>query len=695
MKIQLFTIGTLRLMRSLSDCCSWARFILVTMVATWVLLTFGSPHSLALDAKNEIKIEQIELQSSGRQSLTPHLYVLRDPSKKLGLKDVVALLAVKDGGWKKLKNSNLKATDDFVWMGIVVANRSDQTLTRTLTWRSFALDKATIYENTPHSAGNTQDLAHSKEWSVSQRGREVHASQRGKWGPIDGHRFTIGPHETREIFMLVHSNYDTRAELTLHDEESLSHHVNLTLAFHFFYIGLILALIAYNLALFFTLREYVNLVYAIYSGILLYTVELLNGVLEYSSQGSIGNELVILPSLHSIVVFVSILFARVFLSIERSTPLVGKLFDSLLVVSLVIAVLQPIVPVELSGVMRTIAMLLSLIGLTFGAIVRARQGFRPATLFLAGWTPFFLGVIVWQLALYGFLPDNFWTTNATSIGSLVEMLTFSIAISFRFHQLRQDVLDSLEQKNTALRSELVNAAKLSSLGEMAGGIAHEINNPLAIITGRCLQLKTQIALSPLEDEVKTKTEAMILSIENTAFRIAAIVTGLRAFARKSEKDPFADESLMQVIEDTLSFCRSRFQSADIDLRVLRREQSTIMVRCRSVQLSQVLLNLLNNACDAVESLNERWVEVEVVQKTSTVELRVTDSGRGIPSEISEKMMNPFFTTKAVGKGTGLGLSISLGIVHEHGGSITLDRMCPNTRFVVTLPCLQADQVQTS
>ena len=109
--------------------------------------------------------------------------------------------------------------------------------------------------------------------------------------------------------------------------------------------------------------------------------------------------------------------------------------------------------------------------------------------------------------------------------------------------------------------------------------------------------------------------------------------------------------------------------------------------CRPVQISQVLLNLLSNALDAVENTENPWIaiEAEAIPEKQEIEIRITDSGPGIPNAVAEKMMNPFFTTKPSGKGTGLGLSISTRIMQEHGGTLRLDRSHPYTQFILRLP----------
>lgn len=228
-----------------------------------------------------------------------------------------------------------------------------------------------------------------------------------------------------------------------------------------------------------------------------------------------------------------------------------------------------------------------------------------------------------------------------------------------------------------------NAAKMSSLGEMAGGIAHEINNPLAIIHAQARQLKRRVGEGSI-DLVKLKED--LQKIEATADRIAKIVNGLLSFSRNSERDPMEFVNISQIINDTLELCRERFRNHAIDLRV--KDYDDISLEARASQISQVIMNLLGNAHDAVEHLSERWVEVDIKPTGDFMEIGIKDSGPGIPEPIAQKLMQPFFTTKEVGKGTGLGLSLSKGITEDHHGYLRYDSSSKNTRFVLTLPIRQ-------
>lgn len=225
------------------------------------------------------------------------------------------------------------------------------------------------------------------------------------------------------------------------------------------------------------------------------------------------------------------------------------------------------------------------------------------------------------------------------------------------------------------QQRLVEASRLSSLGEMAAGIAHEVNNPLAIILGAASMLENRLESSRFEPEYAKKKLELI---QKTAKRIAKIIHGLRTYAREGSQDNFEWVSLNGIVENTLELCRERFYQHDIHLRLSI--QPHIEILAREVQISQVLINLLNNAYDAVKNYSEKWISLEVKIKNNRLGLTICDSGKGIPANLREKIMQPFFTTKEVGQGTGLGLSISSSLIREHGGLLYLDPQNANTCF---------------
>lgn len=275
--------------------------------------------------------------------------------------------------------------------------------------------------------------------------------------------------------------------------------------------------------------------------------------------------------------------------------------------------------------------------------------------------------------------------------------TLYFLTTYQKYQDKENVMvvsiDVTEQKNLQrqyeeTRSKALNSARLSALGEMAGGMAHEINNPLMIIYAKITNLKKLLAPSMSEESI-VKSQAAIAKVEKTIERISKIIRGLRTIARDGENDPFQFANVSTLIADTVELCRHRLTSKSIQFLYPENLDPSLEVECRSTQVIQVLLNLIGNAVDAVEAREgEKWVRLEVQTSKDHLILKVQDSGPGIPEALHEKIMQPFFTTKEIGKGTGLGLSISKGIADSHKGSLSLEPDAKQTCFVLTLPWQQ-------
>jgi PAS domain S-box-containing protein len=247
----------------------------------------------------------------------------------------------------------------------------------------------------------------------------------------------------------------------------------------------------------------------------------------------------------------------------------------------------------------------------------------------------------------------------------------------------------LEASLEASRQQITNSARLSALGTMAGGIAHEINNPLAVI-------------SALADDLKDLAEANAASRDNVlraanrmlhcTDRIGKIVRSLRYVARDGTRDHFAKASVEDVVFRTLDLTFERFRQNSVELQAPRIDPG-LWLECREVNVSQILLNLLQNAFDAaMEAADPRWVRLEVTTQDDQLIFSVIDSGNGVPADVRARIMEPFFTTKPAGKGTGLGLSLSKQMALEHGGKLDLGESGGHTCFSLRLPRTQESPV---
>ncbi len=225
--------------------------------------------------------------------------------------------------------------------------------------------------------------------------------------------------------------------------------------------------------------------------------------------------------------------------------------------------------------------------------------------------------------------------------------------------------------------QLASAEKLAAIGRLAGGVAHEINNPLGGILAFAQILQR-------EDVTPEERRDYLGEIERSALRCKAIVESLLRFSRQAPQIKRRVLSLNDVVRDAVRLTGQK-QTARADVRVrLDLEADLPPVLGDANQLLQVVVNLIGNAFDSVVGAGE--IEIATAGCEGNVNLRIADSGSGIASEHMPSLFDPFFTTKEEGKGAGLGLAVSYAIVQEHGGRITAqNRSTGGAEFLVTLP----------
>jgi C4-dicarboxylate-specific signal transduction histidine kinase len=259
-------------------------------------------------------------------------------------------------------------------------------------------------------------------------------------------------------------------------------------------------------------------------------------------------------------------------------------------------------------------------------------------------------------------------------------------IGFLFVRLRHQKrnIEKANQEIILQKQRSENSARLASVGELAAGVGHEINNPLAIIKGFLMQIRKAIVNG---DFSKDKALERIDKCIGSVHRISRIVRGLKSLSRDGSMDPFEKVQLETIISDVHSLVMSRLHLKTISFQIIGLEEEHI-VECKQVLLGQVLTNLITNSIDALEEIDNKWVKLEIIDKSGFIHISVTDSGSGITEDVSAKIFEPFFTTKSVGEGTGLGMSISKTIIDHHGGEFFIDCDSPNTKFVIILPKFQ-------
>ena len=231
------------------------------------------------------------------------------------------------------------------------------------------------------------------------------------------------------------------------------------------------------------------------------------------------------------------------------------------------------------------------------------------------------------------------------------------------------------------KQALEEASRLAAIGEFAAGIAHEINNPLAIIYGKAQLLDIQlrklvgIELNDIEPIVNT-----LNSITDTIVHTSDIINNLKKFSRAPEYDQLEWSNLQSNVKNALKMCSKK--CADFNIEIILNIDTEIEVLCSPIGLSQVILNLINNSFDAIKEKESKWLKIESMVSNKKVQLAITDSGNGINSELKTKILQPFFTTKEPGKGTGLGLSISVNSMEKMNAQLFLNDKVDNTQFIL-------------
>lgn len=235
------------------------------------------------------------------------------------------------------------------------------------------------------------------------------------------------------------------------------------------------------------------------------------------------------------------------------------------------------------------------------------------------------------------------------------------------------------------RVHLLRTSKMTTLGQIAGNIAHEINTPIGAISLRAIQLQRLLEKNDLSNKSNLQAFNMVKEIEKTAMDIGTTVATLRMLSKNENSNSLDAVDVTTVIESTLRICRQKLENAGIKVKI-KLPIYKLVIRGDDLQIAHILLNLLTNAQQAISHLDNKWIVIEAKDMEQYIEISVTDSGERIPNNIASKIFEPFFTTKDLGKGAGLGLSFSQSSAMRMNGKLYLDQSeaCPNTRFVLEM-----------
>ncbi len=249
-----------------------------------------------------------------------------------------------------------------------------------------------------------------------------------------------------------------------------------------------------------------------------------------------------------------------------------------------------------------------------------------------------------------------------------------IGYSVRLHFIYKKEVDILS-------SILIDQSKMKALGEMSAGLCHEVNNPLTVLTTSNEQLRRMIESNNFE---KTKAMDLLDKTHRMTRRISRIVTGLKDFSSKNETDKIESVDLNEIIRTSLSHIEGHSSRYNVQIQMAL-PTSKITCTCEKRLIIEAILNLLNNAIEACKEEEKPLINITLSHYQNYGKITVTDNGPGVPLEFTDKIMQPFFTTKELGTGPGLGLSIALGIAQRNKGKLYLDRSISMSTFTLLLP----------
>ncbi len=536
-------------------------------------------------------------------------------------------------------------------------------------------------------------------------------------------------------------------------------HVSEESAINGIYLGIVLIMFLYNLFVFFSVRDRSYFYYVFYLAFVGLTQI---GIKGYTFQYLWPNQ----PdfALKSVIIFASLsgigalLVTRNFLNTRLHTPRLNLILTGL-IVSFAIALIFTLLGYKLTGfqLMQIITTITTLFILGVSCIIMLK-GYKPAVFFFSAWIVLICGAIVFLLKDYNLLPYNTFTSYAMQGASAIEMALLSFGLANRINILKKEKEQSqaqalsiakeneriireqnviLEQKviertveledtNHELhatlenlqqtQSQLVEAEKMASLGQLTAGIAHEINNPINFVMSNIapltrdvgqlldlINLLEEVGLSETDMEIKVKKIAdykeelefdylkieinqLLKGIGDGAFRTAEIVKGLRIFSRLDE-DGLKKADLNEGLESTLVLINNQLNN---NIKLIKKFGNLPLVECYPGKLNQVFLNIFSNAIYAINQVkNDNFLGILEIMTTNddkSVFIHIKDNGIGMDEKTKAKIFEPFFTTKKVGEGTGLGMSITYNIIKRHNGNIIINSgMNIGTEFILRIP----------
>lgn len=338
----------------------------------------------------------------------------------------------------------------------------------------------------------------------------------------------------------------------------------------------------------------------------------------------------------------------------------------------------------------------------FIAAIKQSRKSHVAKIYMLAFVSPIVGTILYTSQLAGTIPKNFLTQHGVHLGALLEILLFSQALASLIDDLHKRIAEKsnkLKLVNRSLnheinerkriaeeldqhRASMLHMAKMQELGSITAAVAHEVNNPLAVLSMSLGNLDTMAAAENIPQVYRQELSRMSESSNRMVVRITKVVKSLLAYARDSNDEPMAPVMARQVVEDLMYMCKASLTLKQVSLEF--GELQDVAFMARSSEITQILLNLVNNAADALKDNDKKIIRIKYVVRGHLGFFHVEDNGPGIPDHLKSHVMQKPFTTKEKGEGTGLGLGICKMLAERNNGGLTYERDETTTSFILRL-----------
>ncbi|MEO5999615.1 MAG: 7TM diverse intracellular signaling domain-containing protein [Chitinophagaceae bacterium] len=709
------------------------------MLRTRCLLILVFSYNLAYS--NHIIVIDKDLTS---RLIAKEMYYLEDKTGKLPFEDIYhseKFLPVDHN------NINFRFSESVFWLKLTIANKDSRTRNLVEVSQPLLMIADFYYPGINNS------------YKVDHGGQTYPFSYR-KYKESTGFLFDLdlNPGEEKTFYLKIRSRGILSVPVQIITWDTFyTSTLNLNLLFGI-YCGIIMVMVIFNFFIYLSIRDKSYLYYILHTFFAgLTQASLLGFTYKYFWPYApwFGNNSNFLFTCLASVAGVQFLIE--FMNVRKNAPMVFKILKAFQAVYLLFLLsgLSGIYSINYSAILMTHSLIAIFILVI--SIYLYKRGLKEAKYYIIGWSSLLLCIIIYVSKDIGLLPYNLFTAHSLLFGSSVEvtLLSFALANKINIYKINKEksqegallaVMENerkMREQNVRLENKvnekiselvivnddlskvlqdlknageyLVESEKMSSLGQLTAGIAHEINNPINFVTSNIVALKRDIELlldimntvenigisesSLVEkqlqidnckeesdfDYLKTEISQMIKGISEGANRTATIIKGLRIFSREDE-DEMILADINECVDSTLVLTHNLLNNR---ITIIKEYGDIPLIKCNPGKLNQVFLNIISNAIHAVnKKIGDNPVgllKIRTVADENNMSILIEDNGTGMDDNTRKKIFEPFFTTKGVGEGTGLGMSIVYDIIKKHNGQIHINSILgAGTEFTIVL-----------